>query len=203
MIFLRLWPLDWPAAKPRTSRREPARFRDGNTGGKPLSLDLATGRLLREIGLLDPLYPSLSTNVRFTRDGRRDAGPRGREDPADPGAVVRFRLGARDYELACDKWDRVTDNIAAIAAHIDALRGQERWGVADQAQAFAGHLALPAPPNWREVLGFMAGSRPSADAIEHSYRAIARTAHPNAGGDRAGWDRVAEAYETAKKELGA
>ena len=44
--------------------------------------------------------------------------------------------------LACDRWLRVEDNIAAVAAHIGALRGIDRWGVGSVRQAFAGYKRL-------------------------------------------------------------
>ena len=198
--LIRIWPLAWPPGRPRTIGRQTAAFSEKREGEAfHVSLDTATARLLRQLGLLGARYPSLATNVRFNADGTRDRTTRGSEEQADPGAVVRFLLAGRDYELACDKWDRVGANVAAIAAHIDALRGQERWGVADLATAFAGHVALPAPDPWWDVLGIArTATRAQVDA---AYRHAARFAHPDAGGDRATWERLASAYTTAKQEL--
>ena len=63
----------------------------------------------------------------------------------DPGVAVYFTIKEKPVSLACDKWVHVEDNIWAIAKHIEALRGQERWGVGSIEQAFAGYTALPAP----------------------------------------------------------
>ncbi|WP_267395346.1 MULTISPECIES: DnaJ domain-containing protein [unclassified Sphingomonas] len=144
----------------------------------------------------------LSLNIRFTASGARDQNV-SRRDPADPGVAFYFDLDRRPHVLACDRWDTVADNIAAIAAHVDALRGQERWGVADLSQAFAGHLALPsrslpAARPWWSVLEVSASA--SIDEIDRAYRSKAKAAHPDAGGGREAWDDLVAAYDQAKKE---
>lgn len=195
----------------RGADRQPARFREG-AGGSALSsaitFDTAVQRLTRELDLLGALYPSLSTDVRHNRDGSRDRTGKGSTTPPDPGAVTRFRLDGRDYELACDRWDHVAGNIAAIAAHVDALRAQERWGVADLRQAFAGHVSLPAPGQavalpWRAVLGFTTTDCPNRADVDGAYRLLARDLHPDMGGTREGWDSLVAAYEQAKLEIRA
>jgi DnaJ-domain-containing protein 1 len=104
--------------------------------------------------------------------------------------------------LACDRWDRIEDNIAAIAAHIEALRGQERWGVADMKQAFAGHVALPspsqsAPEQWWQVLGVRSDA--SSGEVDRAYRDKMSSAHPDLGGSEAAAQRLNWAREEAKK----
>lgn len=200
-MIIRAYPLRWPLDRPRTPARDrrPAKFREGNSGAGTLSYDVALGRLLHQVQLLGALYPSLSSDVRYNRDGSRDRTGRGSTDPADPGAALAFRLDGRDYELACDRWDTLAGNIAAIAAHIDALRGQERWGVADLAQAFAGHVALPAPDPWWVTLG-VAQTAPLPVA-EAAYRALSKSRHPDAGGTRADWDRLQAAIAAAREAL--
>lgn len=197
------YPLHYPTDRPRTCDRKPALFRDG---GSRLTLTTAKRRLLEQVNMMTRVGDDfrvtdmiLSTNIRYTASGARDQNV-SRRDPDDCGVAFYFDLDGRPHVLACDRWDTVADNIAAIAAHIDALRGQERWGVADLRQAFAGHVALPAPDPWWIVLGV----NRSADiaAIHAAYRAKSKTAHPNAGGDRAAWDRLSTAYETAKRERG-
>ena len=190
------YPLTWPGGRPRTAGRRDAAFRDGNAGGKRVSLDLARERLDAQLVKLKGTDVILSMNVKLTLLGRRDMNV-SRGEPVDPGAAVYFDLEGKPHVLACDRWERVADNIAAIAAHIEALRGQERWGVADLRQAFAGHVALPAPDAWWVVLG-VDQSAPLA-AVDQAYRTLAKTAHPNAGGGRAGWDRLTAAYEQAKE----
>lgn len=197
------YPLKWPTDRPRTRAqdRKQALFRDG---GSRLTLTTARKRLRDQINLMTRTGQSwrtaamiLSTNIRFTASGARDQSV-SRRDPDDPGVAFYFDLDGRPHVLACDLWNTVPDNIAAIAAHIEALRGQERWGVADLRQAFAGHVALPAPDPWWVVLGVDRAS--SIDEITRAFRLKAKTAHPDRGGDRDAWDRLCAAYELVKGE---
>jgi len=195
------YPVDWPTAKPRTpaALRKDALWRHQ---GSPVSFDVAVGRLREQVRAVTPnrkpwrmLELTLSTNYELRADGRprRNAGA-----PADPAVAFFFELDGKPHVLACDRWSTIPDNIAAIAAHIDALRGQERWGVADLAQAFAGHAALPPPDPWWKVLG-VARDAP-IEAITRAWRGLAREHHPDAGGSRAEWDRLNAAYEQAQAE---
>lgn len=196
------YPLAWPTTRPRTRQPKPALFRDR---GSQLTLIVGRKRLRDQVEAMTRHGQSwrvtnmvLSTNIRFTASGARDQNV-SRRDPADAGVAFYFDLDRRPHVLACDRWDTVQDNIAAIAAHIDALRGQERWGVADLKQAFAGHVALPAPNPWWAVLDLpRTATRADVDA---AYRRAARTAHPDTGGDRAAWDKLTAAYEAAKKDV--
>src|SRR3954469_1207873 len=147
-------------------------------------------RLFREIDILSASSGVVSTNVETRADGM----PRSdRRVPDDPGVAVYFKLHGKDRVLACDKWDRVADNIAAIAAHIDAIRRQDRYGVGTLDQAFAGYSALPPPGSsssirpWHEVLGLRAHA--SLAEAETEYRRRAKVAHPDNGGSA---ERMAE-----------
>ena len=110
---------------------------------RELTLLAAIGRLDDEAFTSRLGAVTLSTNIPIRRDGQ----PFTRfQRPDDPGAAIRFVLdGTAERCLACDKWLRVEDNVAAIAAHVKALRQIERWGVGSREQAFAGYAALPAP----------------------------------------------------------
>lgn len=198
------YPLRWPVGRPRTPTPKPALFREE---GRPMTFTGAKRRLRQQISAMTPVRASwrvtnmvLSTNIRFTASGARDQNV-SRRDPADAGVAFYFDLDGRPHVLACDRWDTVASNIAAIAAHVEALRGQERWGVATLSQAFAGHTALPAPASrsWWQVLGL-----PNRDVSRHDvdvmYRRAAARHHPDAGGKREKWDELADAYETAKLE---
>ena len=195
------YPLRWPEGRARSGEYRPALFRNE---GRPMSITAARQRLGKQISAMTKPGQGwrvrdmiLSTNIRYTAAGARDQNI-SRKDPADPGVAFYFARDRQPHVLACDRWDSVADNIAAIAAHIEALRGQERWGVADLHQAFAGHVALPAAPHWSTVLDV--GADASGDAIRASYRRLSLTLHPDKGGDRAGWDRLQAAYDQAKKE---
>jgi hypothetical protein len=89
---------------------------------------------------------------------------------------VYFKLHGKDRVLACDKWDRVADNIAAIAAHIDAIRRQDRYGVGTIDQAFAGYSALPPPGGTSRTATALARSaRRAAVCNRHSPSSCRKT----------------------------
>lgn len=196
------YPVDWPQGRGKTRSRKEARWRDG---GRRILFDRAVGRLREQVELMTkPGQPyrmremTLSTNFELRLDGRprRDRGT-----PSDPSVAFFFELDGEPHVLACDQWDTVPDNIAAIAAHIDALRGQERWGVADMKQAFAGHVALPAPEQWFQIL--QVSQSASVDEIQAAFRRLARTAHSDAGGTDAAMTRLNLARDQGLKARAA
>jgi len=209
------FPLEWPIGWTRTprSRRQRATFRskkvdlyaqsDGTHATirreTPISVFVATQRLERQIKMLGGTRPILSTNVGLRLDGR----PRSVGEPHDPGAALYFSFKSRATVFACDRYDRVSDNIAAIAAHIDALRRVDRYGVGTIEQALAGYKALPADTaaNWRAVFGFQVGSMPSIEQITTAYREAARQRHPDFGGTEIEMAHLNRAREYALKEL--
>ena len=174
------YPLRWPEGRRRETAQKSALFRDK---GSALTLTVARKRLRDQVESMTRRGQSwrmssmvLSINIRFTASSGRDQNL-SRRDPLDSGAAFYFNLDGRPHVLACDRWVTVADNIAAIAAHIEALRGQERWGVADMRQAFAGHVALPAPEQWWQVLGLTASA--SLAEIDAAWRELSKAAHPD------------------------
>lgn len=212
-------PLQWPTGWPRVKHRERARFRgtslhaytarDANgvsvcrqrSVSRELTIAEAIDRLQSELERLGGRYPVLSTNLELRRDGSPRSGQR---EPQDPGAAVYFTLKARRVVLACDKWDRAADNIAAIAAHIAAMRGQERWGVGSLEQAFAGYAKLPSPQaarSWRTVLGLGDGEI-TRERAESRYRELALRHHPDvSGGSHEQMAELTQAIVRARAEL--
>ena len=192
------YPAAWPAGRPKEGGRKQALW---NSGGKKLTFDQAVGRLRQQVFSITrlgqkwrALEMTLSTNFQLRMDGRprRNTGY-----PSDTAVAFYFELDGEPHVLACDRWDRVEDNIAAIAAHIEALRGQERWGVADMKQAFAGHVALPAPEQWWQVLGVRPDATPAE--IDAAWREKMRSAHPDQGGTAAQAARLNRAREEGKR----
>ncbi len=214
------YPLSWPTGWRRTpaAARNRAQFskrtqqrrewRDATGALKvstwssksDLSVSEATRRLtekLRRLGVDGDDF-ILSTNLQVRLDGLPRSNQR---DPGDPGVAVYFRLAGKDRCLASDRWDRVADNIAAIAAHIEALRAIERYGIGTIDQAFAGYTALPATTDeWWIVLGVKPND--GTDIITTRFRELARTHHPDRGGDPNEMVRINAAYEAFKKERG-
>lgn len=188
------YPLAWPPGWARASIRQPARFgkRVWNRKYKSqqlqsLSVTVAVERLTVELENMGAMSTTLSTDLQLRQDGM----PRSNQgEPGDPGVCLYFRMKGKDYCMPCDKWDRVADNIGAIAKHIEALRGQERWGVGDLSRAFAGYQALPAPdggspndvPQWVLALGFMTDDL-TLGVYEDRYKDLARKHHPDIGSE--------------------
>lgn len=185
------YPLAWPDGWPRTpsAKQAPPRFRSGagpfrTTVSKLVTVPDARKRLADELDALGARLPVLSTNLELRADGQ----PRGGlAEPTDRGAACYFHLAEKPMVLACDRWNSVAGNIAAIAAHIGAMRGMERWGVGSAAQLFAGFAALPsAGPGqrpWRDVLGrFLPAGAVTSEHIDVAYRKLAIQYHPDRGG---------------------
>ena len=207
------FPLSWPTGWKRTPAhwRERATFRStrqstytndaGNvvrtSAVRALTVADAIRRLSGELGRLGATDEILSTNVATRLDGLPYSN---QPEPTDPGAAVYFKLKGKPRALACDKWTRVADNIAAIAQHIDALRRIDRYGVGTMEQAFAGYAALPpSAEDWRTVFGLNGGAT-LAD-VEAKFRALAIQAHPDRGGDPAVMAKLNAARDAARREF--
>ncbi len=97
-----------------------------------------------------------------------------------------------------------SDNLAAIAATLDAMRAIERHGgAAILDRAFTGFAALPekASQAWREVLGISTDIQPSLDLVEDRFRALAHVHHPDKGGDSKKFQQILQARDAARLEL--
>ena len=88
--------------------------------------------------------------------------------------------------MAIDQYFRVADNLAAIAATLEAMRAIERHGGAEILdRAFTGFTALPAPEQPFHVLGVSATA--TDEEIETAYRRLAMQHHPTAAVTRLRW----------------
>jgi len=176
------YPLTWPAGWPRARLRKDAQFSRRTDRGEHAHVTLAVARerLQEQLDKLGAKEALLSTNVELTLSG----APRsGKGDPVDPGAAIYFKMKGRDTALACDRWRRVADNIVALAKHIEALRGMDRWGVGTIEQAFTGYAALAAPVakrHWTAIFGV--GEDASIEIINTRYRALSKAAPEYPGG---------------------
>jgi len=160
-------------------------------------MDEATNMLIGELERLGATDEILSTNVKLRLNGEPYSH---QPQPADTGAAVYFKLNKRDVSLACDKWNRAECNVLAIAKHIEALRGQERWGVGSIEQAFRGYMQLPgigqtSNTNPWATLGIAINS--SADQARDAYRTLSKKFHPDnpQTGDADRFHRIKEAYD--------
>lgn len=182
------FPLSWPSYRPRRkpdqrkggafSKVDPSETR--YRAYKAISIADALKRLQVEIDRLGASDYVLSSNLPQRLDGqpRSDVG-----QPADPGVALYFNLKGKPHCMPCDTFSRVEHNIAAIAAHIEATRKINRYGVADVAEMFTAFASLPPPKTWRELLGFPAGLMPSGRAvIDAAFRERSKKAHPDRPG---------------------
>lgn len=188
------YPLFWPTGWRRTDsyRRSSSRFGNRTKG---VSMTTALCNIDRELRLLRAEHFVISTNIRVKPDGWPYAN---QARPSDPGTAIYFTLKKRRVSLACDKWVSPEENIYAIAKHIEAIRGQERWGVGSIEQAFAGYAALPhrtGPSCW-DVLGLEPGAIETA--IRERYKTLVKTCHPDApGGSSEKFSELQEAVNIA------
>ena len=206
------WPLGWPrcpspgrARFSAKSTRE-QRYSDGTVSrwnyNTERSVYSAQQALLAELERLGAQRVVVSSNQVLNRDGTIRTTAKA---PRDVGTAVYFDLldDAGVWQprvLACDRWDRLADNLWAIKLHVEALRGIDRWGVGSVAQAFSGYAALPERAggrSWGEVLGLVVGRAYDREAIEQAYRRKAREAHPDAGGSTEAWLELQQAREQA------
>ena len=145
----------------------------------------------------------LSSNVELRQDGLPYSN---RRRPDDPGVAVYFQFKGDPHSLACDRWVSPEENLWAVAKHIEALRGQDRWGVGSLEQAFAGYKALPAKgetsgeSSWWDVLGVAAHE--STEAVRKRFASLVARAHPDQGGTTTEFQRVQRAWVAFKEERG-
>lgn len=191
-MTIEAYPLQWPHVWPRARARKHGHFgKTTQPAGQSwkskadLTMDDAMKRVKLEIGRLgidttDDMI--VSTNLRLNLRGlpRADQG-----EPSDPGVAVYFQKRNGPMRvIAIDAYHRVRDNLAAVAATLEAMRSIERHGGAQVLErAFEGFAALTAPgKTWWDVLEV----RPDApaDVIEANYRRLARDRHPDRGGSQ-------------------
>jgi hypothetical protein len=198
-------PLCWPNNVPRT-----APHNRGTPNFTERSIAIAVGMVRAEINRLNQRHWDysdesviVSSNLRLRLDGL----PRGDQgEPIDTGIAVYFQLrfvrNGKWYErptvLTCDKWRKTCDNLVAIAKDIEAQRARNRWGCTNVEQAFRGYLAIPEKcggDSWWVLLNVP--STASEQQIKDRFKELAKSAHPDVGGDREAWDRLQNAYDQA------
>lgn len=215
------YPLQWPGHRRRTpnDERKPAAFgtsvhqpdRGWNTK-KKLSIAEALHRLITELDKYTRIGHAIrvpkesivvSSDVPIRKDGLPYSNMR---EPVDPGVAVYFKLDGKDYCLPCDKWDKVADNIAAIAAHVCAMRGIERWGVGESHDVYTGFKALPEKSSadhltWWNILGVPVNADESA--VKEAYRSLSKKYHPDTSGtgDSEKFIQIKLAYEHAMRNF--
>lgn len=131
--------------------------------------------------------------------------------------IVFDRAGQR-YIFRCNRYGDTLDNLRAAQLTISYLwRALEEYGVVSEsktlekvfAQFFLGFAATPddsvlllgnGQASWWEVLGVK--QEAGKEAVVNAYRALAKTHHPDAGGNTDDFKRLRGAYEQAMKRFG-
>lgn len=202
------YPLAWPDGWRRTPAhlRTRAKFHGGGSGWqdgryvgrRSLTVAEATRRTLDSLGRMGVSTWNIviSSNLQLRNDGLPRSGQRA---PDDPGVAVYWRKGKDRRCIAVDRYDRVQDNLAAIAATLEAMRAIERHGGAEILdRAFTGFTALPAPEQWFQVLGVSANA--TRAEIDEAYRRLAAKHHPDRGGDPHEMARINTARDRGYEE---
>lgn len=144
----------------------------------------------------------ISTDLKVRLDGLPHSGQR---EPENPGVAVYWKRGKETQHkaMAIDQYMRVADNLAAIAATLDAIRAIERHGGAIiMERAFLGFQCLPAPNTWRAVLGFTEDAAPTLAQAKREYRMHSMGAHPDqVGGSDVKQKELNWAMKEAEQEL--
>lgn len=204
--------LRWPRGYKRADYAKPAKFRTGTRG--QVSINEAIDRLEKAVNAFTPRFQFrsrtcdavLTTQLVVAQHGRFKGN---QPEPQDQGVAFYFELDRKPIVLCCDKWSRIADNIAAIAATLDAMRDLERWGVAEAVdRVFTGFAALPAPGEvqartcWH-VLGIPRTT--DTAAINRAYFARAKIVHPDAGdtGSTAAMAELNDARDQALRDAEA
>ncbi len=210
------WPLGWkrtPAGSRGYGRFSKKRtiYRETYTTHRTddITIGEATQRLLLELDRMGVREHDvvISSNLQLRLDGLPRSG---QAQPADPGVAVYWRDGKQERCMAIDLYTQVAQNIAALAATIDAMRAIERHGgAAILDRAFTGFTALPAPivagmkRHWRDVLGFQPDARVSVQTLNDRYRILASANHPDKGGNMEKMAEINAARDEALQEIGA
>lgn len=209
------YPLQWPAGWKRTpaTARKSAKFRTGKgsfSGGsyqsaKEVTISAGTQRVLQQVRaftpsgkrwVIDPATVVISSDLLLRNDGLPRSGQR---TPDDPGVAVYWTTASGESRcMAIDRYDRIADNLAAIAATLDAMRAIERHGGAEILnRAFTGFTAIEheTRQHWSDVLGVPRNA--CREEIETAYRRLRSQHHPDKGGDGEQFQRIQQAYAEA------
>ena len=171
---VRAYPLAWPVGwkRMKAPERKDAQFQKVTTSyqgsvayrkGQWLTVADGLERVLDELRRMGVERDDvvISTNMELRLDGR----PRSdRKEPADPGAAIYWRTSSQAPMrcMAIDRYTTVADNLAALAATLEAMRAIERHGGAEILnRTFEGFKQLQAEnegPSWWGVLQVRAGA---------------------------------------------
>jgi hypothetical protein len=208
------YPLCWPEGWKRTpsDARKYGQFgtvdrSPGYARKRDMTVAVACERIAQNLSKMGIAEDDVlvSTNLKTRIDGlpRSDQA-----QPLEPGAAVYWRRGGgeRMQCMAIDRYTKVEDNLAAIAATLEAMRAIQRHGGAEILdRTFVGFTALPqhaSGAGWREVLNFPLDSKEiTISEVRARFNMMAKVRHPDTGGDRDSFEQLMQARDQAYAEL--
>ncbi len=190
------FPLAWPAGWARTA--PPAR----READFVAALAQAVHKVTREARRLGAGEVVISCNLPLKLDGMPRVGFDA-DDVEDVGAAVYFEREETPYCIPADGWDRLEDNLQAIAMTLEAIRALRRFATDDVVQAALKGFQI-APPaddaaSWWNILGL--GYDASLTEAERAYRRMVMYAHPDKGGSADAMQRLNNAIAQARIQL--
>jgi DnaJ domain len=121
------------------------------------------------------------------------------QSPTERAVRLTYYKNGHQINLVMDKQRRAVDNLRVLYLAVEAMRLNEKRGIAEVLQS--AYLQLEAPTPKRspyEILGIMPDA-PLAVA-EAAYRARARTMHPDQGGSVDQFKELNEAIGAIRKQ---
>ena len=182
------YPLQFPSNWGRTKYTERSRF--------DTTFASTRDKLLDEIRLLGGTNVVISSNLELKQDGYPYANQR---EPEDKGIAVYFTLKGKQQCFACDRWDKVRDNLRAIEKTVSALRGIARWGTNEMVSAsFQGFEALPekVEPNQHQ---YFIGIN-SLDEAKVRRKVLIKELHPDYGGNSEDFAEMQRQFKLFERE---
>lgn len=206
MQFKASHPLHWPNNYPRTPQWDKGTNSSFKAG---MAMSEAMMFLKEELQAINPQTATLLTDYENLETPRlmRKVGN-------DQGVVLKLRIDNKQYELACDRWQKLEHNIYALHLALRSLRSIVEWGVGSFAQAFGGYAvggaaAMAAGAHaaggdggmqleeWRLTLGL--GPSATLEDASAVYRRRAKTV----AGDQEELTKLNLAMDEASKALGS
>jgi hypothetical protein len=190
------FPLSWPVGYKRTDNRLSSGFKR--------SPEDAITSLKSELAKIGAKNIIISSNAAVKTNGEIYADAMGRL--ADPGVAVYFDYKKNHVVLCCDTFEKVWENVNAIARTLQSLRTIDRYGVSDFLnRSFTGFAALPEPiatpykREWWVVLGVPPNA--SASLVRDAFKIKVKMVHPDMGGSVEAFNELQRAFDEALKEF--